>query len=130
MNQICQDCGIIPSELSQVLVHTVLSSGSWSHSNYSKESYSIRICHQILFLYFAVCHSYTKFLYLQAQWLDMSPNLTVRTDKQVEYTQTDRQNEANGHRSKLCKFAYNLLRYLVFQITPISITASNYGYTV
>ena len=54
----------------------------------------------------------------------------LQADKQAEYTQTERQNEANGHLSKLCIFAYNLLNYLVFQITPISITASNYGYTV
>jgi hypothetical protein len=44
-----------------------------------------------------------------------------RSDKQAEYTQTDRQDEANVHLSKLCKRAY----YLVFVITLICRISSN-----
>jgi len=36
-----------------LVVRTVVSGGSWLHSNYSKESRSLRICHQILLVCFA-----------------------------------------------------------------------------
>ena len=48
-----------------------------------------------------------------------------RTDKQVEFTQTDRQNAANCRISKLCKRAQNLLYLLVVVISIISRISSN-----